>query len=101
MVRKIVLILISIIHSIEKSYSQDYFPENSGVKISNQPYNVFINAMIKVDKSATFFISNGDALDMRTNILNHAFIDGREVSLKSHQTKLWQRYLQKFSINKN
>ena len=24
---------------------------------------------IKVDKSATFFISNGDALDMRTNIL--------------------------------
>ena len=55
---------------------------------------------IKVDKSATFFISNGDALDMRTNILEYAFIDGREVSLESHQTKLWQRYLQKIR-NKN
>ncbi len=55
---------------------------------------------IKVDKSATFFISNGDALDMRTNILDYAFIDGREVSLESHQTKLWQRYLQKVR-NKN
>jgi len=55
---------------------------------------------IKVDKSATFFISNGDALDMRTNILDYAFIDGREVSLESHHTKLEQRYLQKVR-NKN
>ena len=55
---------------------------------------------IKVDKSATFFISKGDALDMRTNILDYAFIDGREVSLESHQTKLWQRYLKKIRNNK-
>ena len=54
---------------------------------------------IKLGKSATFFISNGDALDMRTNMLNYAFIDGREVSLASHQTKLWQRYLQKIRNN--
>ena len=54
---------------------------------------------IKLGKSATFFISNGDALDMRTNMLNYAFIDGREVSLESHQTKLWQRYLQKIRNN--
>ena len=32
---------------------------------------------------------------MRSNILDYAFIDGREVSLESHQTKLWRRYLQK------
>ncbi len=56
---------------------------------------------IKVDKSATFFISKGDALDMRSNILDYAFIDGREVSLESHQTKLWKRYLQKGRNNKN
>ena len=55
---------------------------------------------IKVDKSATFFISKGDALDMRTNILDYAFIDGREVSMESHQTKLWQRYLQKIRNSK-
>ena len=46
-------------------------------------------------KSATLFISEGDALDMRTNILSHAFIDGRLISLESHQTKLWKRYSEK------
>lgn len=47
-------------------------------------------------KSATLFISEGDALDMRTNILSHAFIDGREVSLETHQTELWKRYSKKY-----
>ncbi len=48
-------------------------------------------------KSATLFISEGDALDMRTNILTHAFIDGREISLETHQTELWKRYMNKYS----
>ncbi|PKA83783.1 imidazolonepropionase-like amidohydrolase [Ulvibacter sp. MAR_2010_11] len=48
-------------------------------------------------KSATLFISEGDALDMRTNILTHAFIDGRDVSLETHQTELWKRYMEKYS----
>ena len=48
MFRKIVLIFLSLIYSIEKSHSQDYFPENDGVKKSNQPFNVFINATIIV-----------------------------------------------------
>lgn len=47
-------------------------------------------------KSATLFISEGDALDMRTNILTHAFIDGRSISLESHHTKLWKRYSNKY-----
>jgi len=46
-------------------------------------------------KSATLFISEGDALDMRTNIVSHAFIDGRQLSLETHQTKLWKRYSEK------
>ena len=46
-------------------------------------------------KSATLFVSEGDALDMRTNILSHAFIDGRLISLESHQTTLWKRYSEK------
>jgi len=50
---------------------------------------------LEVGKSATLFISEGDALDMRTNILTHAFIDGRELSLETHQTKLWKRYSEK------
>lgn len=49
-------------------------------------------------KSATLFISDGDALDMRTNKLTHAFIDGREISLETHQTELWRRYAEKYGI---
>jgi imidazolonepropionase-like amidohydrolase len=48
-------------------------------------------------KSATLFISEGDALDMRTNIISEAFIDGRQLSLETHQTKLWKRYSDKYS----
>ena len=47
-------------------------------------------------KSATLFISEGDALDMRTNKLTHAFIDGRQISLESHQTELYERYKGKY-----
>ena len=52
---------------------------------------------LETGKSATLFISEGDALDMKTNILTHAFIDGREISLESHQTVLYKRYMDKYS----
>jgi len=51
---------------------------------------------LEVGKDATLFISEGDALDMRGNILTEAFIQGRNISLESHQTKLWKRYSNKF-----
>lgn len=54
---------------------------------------------LEVGKNATLFISEGDALDMRTNILSKAFIDGRDISLETHQTKLWKRYKGKYSLN--
>jgi imidazolonepropionase-like amidohydrolase len=47
-------------------------------------------------KDATLFICEGDALDMRTNIIQHAFIGGREISLETHQTELWKRYSNKY-----
>ncbi len=47
-------------------------------------------------KDATLFISKGDALDMRTNIISDAFIQGRKISLETHQTKLWKRYSNKY-----
>lgn len=50
---------------------------------------------LEVGKKATLFVSKGDALDMRTNLLSHAFIDGRAISLETHQTQLWQRYSEK------
>lgn len=51
---------------------------------------------LEVGKDATLFISEGDALDMRGNILTHAFINGRELSLETHQTELWKRYMKKY-----
>ena len=53
---------------------------------------------LEVGKSATLFISEGDALDMRTNRLNRAFIDGRDISLETHQTELWKRYMEKYKV---
>ncbi|TVZ55047.1 imidazolonepropionase-like amidohydrolase [Lutibacter sp. Hel_I_33_5] len=51
---------------------------------------------LEVGKDATLFISKGDALDMRTNVLSNAFIQGRKISLETHQTKLWKRYSDKY-----
>jgi imidazolonepropionase-like amidohydrolase len=48
-------------------------------------------------KDATLFISEGDALDMRTNKLTHAFIQGRLISLETHQTKLNEKYKKKYN----
>ena len=48
-------------------------------------------------KDATLFISEGDALDMRTNLVKYAFINGRELSLESHHTTLWKRYNKKIN----
>lgn len=55
---------------------------------------------LTVGKSATLFISEGDALDMRTNLLTKAYIDGRDISLETHQTKLWKRYSEKYENEK-
>ncbi|OSY89496.1 amidohydrolase [Tenacibaculum holothuriorum] len=58
-----------------------------------------VTGTIQVGKDATLFISKGDALDMRTNILTDAFIQGRKLSLETHQTKLWKRYSNKYKNN--
>lgn len=54
---------------------------------------------LETGKSATLFISEGDALDMAGNQLTHAFIDGREISLETHQTELWKRYMDKYEAD--
>lgn len=47
---------------------------------------------IEVGKSATLFISDGDALDMRTNNVTAAFIDGRMLHLTDKHKILYERY---------
>lgn len=49
-------------------------------------------------KSATFFISQGDALDMSGQNVQSAYIDGRSVDLSGKQQKLYQRYHDKYQL---
>jgi imidazolonepropionase-like amidohydrolase len=55
---------------------------------------------LEVGKDATLFISTGDALDMRTNALTHAFIQGRSIVLRSKQTELYEKYKLKYDSQK-
>lgn len=47
-------------------------------------------------KRATLFVTNGDPLDMMTNDLTHAFIDGKEIILDGEQQMLFERYSKKY-----
>jgi imidazolonepropionase-like amidohydrolase len=51
---------------------------------------------LEAGKEATLFISEGDALDMKGNILSKVYIQGRDVSLETHQTELYDRYSNKY-----
>jgi len=51
---------------------------------------------IEAGKQATLFVSKGDALDMRTNQVNLAFIQGKQIDLTNPQIKLYQKYLKKY-----
>ncbi len=53
---------------------------------------------IETGKDANIVISTGDILDMRTSIITHAFIQGREVSLDNKQTQLYERYMNKYGL---
>jgi hypothetical protein len=51
-----------------------------------------------VGKDANIIISEGDLLDMRTNQVTHAFIQGRDVNLDDKQKQLNERYLKKYGL---
>ncbi len=51
---------------------------------------------LEVGKDANLFISEGDALDMRSNQISAAFIQGRELNLDNKQKELSRRYEAKY-----
>lgn len=55
---------------------------------------------IEKGKSATLFISKGNALDMRTNQVVLALIDGNLVIMENTQEKLYKKYSQKYKQQK-
>jgi imidazolonepropionase-like amidohydrolase len=53
---------------------------------------------VEAGKDANIVISSGDILDIRTSNIEHAFIQGREVSLDNKQTQLYHRYMTKYGL---
>jgi len=53
---------------------------------------------VEVGKDANIVVSEGDILDMRTNNITLAFIQGRQVSLDNKQKQLFEKYKYKYGI---
>ncbi|UTW68044.1 amidohydrolase family protein [bacterium SCSIO 12643] len=52
---------------------------------------------LQAGKQATFFVSTGDALDMRTNNVFLAWIMGRPLNLDDTQKQLYRKYTSKYN----
>lgn len=51
------------------------------------------------NKNATFFLTEGDALDMRTSGVLNAWIDGIEIDLDNPQKQLFRKFSKKYGVN--
>ena len=50
---------------------------------------------LSAGKDATIIVTDGDPLEIRTQV-ERAYIQGREVSLRSRHTRLWKKYQEKY-----
>lgn len=57
-----------------------------------------ITGSLEVGKDANIVISEGDILDMKSSLITHAFIQGREVSLDDKHKQLNERYKYKYGL---
>ncbi|MDR6783698.1 imidazolonepropionase-like amidohydrolase [Pedobacter africanus] len=55
---------------------------------------------LEIGKDATFFISDGDALDMKTNKVEKAFIQGRDINLDNLHKQLDKKFSDKYNAGK-
>jgi imidazolonepropionase-like amidohydrolase len=53
---------------------------------------------IAIGKTASFIITTGDVLDMRTNIIHMAFLDGEAIQVKGEQQLLYQKFIKKYGL---
>lgn len=53
---------------------------------------------IEKGKDANMVVSEGDIMDMRTNIITQAFIQGRQIDLSNKQKQLFEKYKYKYGI---
>lgn len=53
---------------------------------------------IEPGKVATFFLCEGDPLDMRSNVITQAFIEGKMIDLTNHQVDLYHKFSEKHGV---
>ena len=53
---------------------------------------------IEVGKDATLIISDGDALDMKSNNITQAFVRGKNINLDNIQKQLYKKYMDKYGL---
>jgi imidazolonepropionase-like amidohydrolase len=53
---------------------------------------------VEQNKIATLFVSDGDALDMKTNNVTMAWIEGRKVDLRNSQQAQYEKYKTKYGV---
>jgi imidazolonepropionase-like amidohydrolase len=51
---------------------------------------------IEIGKSATLFVTAGNVLEARSNVVKHAWIDGRLVDLSNRNTRLSDKYRKRY-----
>ncbi len=56
---------------------------------------------LEAGKAATLFIAAGDILDMRSSVVDAAFIDGRLIDLNNVQRQLYERFQEKYDRQKD
>jgi imidazolonepropionase-like amidohydrolase len=57
-----------------------------------------LTGTLESGKDANIIVSTGDVLDMRTNNIEHAFIQGREISLDNKQKDLYEMYKKRYGL---
>lgn len=57
-----------------------------------------LTGSLEAGKDANIVISDGDILDMKSSVITHAFIQGREINLANKQTQLYERYKYKYGL---
>lgn len=53
---------------------------------------------LEVDKDATLILVKGDLLDMRTSVVEAAFIQGRTIDMDDVQKQLYRKYNEKYDL---
>jgi hypothetical protein len=83
----------AVAHGVEKEEAIKFVTLNAAIALG---IDKEVGSLEK-GKRATLFVSKGDALDMMTNNLSYAFIDGKLIQLENEQQMLYKRYSEKYS----